>query len=58
MYLILKQFMINSDVAWVAKLDDNDTIFQYNSLSEAEQKLDELNTNDNSGRKYRIVETN
>jgi hypothetical protein len=58
MYIILKQFMIGSDVAWVAKIDENDTIFQYDSEVDAQQKLNELNANETNGRKYRIVETN
>ena len=58
MYLILKQFMIDSDVAWVAKLDEEDTLFEYETQIEAQQKLDELNANETNGRKYRIVETN
>lgn len=58
MYLILKQFMIDSDVAWVAKLNEEDTIYEYETEVEAQQKIDELVANDNSGRKYHIVETN
>lgn len=58
MYLILKQFLIDSDIAWVAKLDEEDSLFEYETEVEAQQKLDELITNENSGRKYRIVETN
>ena len=57
MYLILKQFMIDSDVAWVGKLDEEDTLFEYETQIEAQQKLDELNANETNGRKYRIVET-
>ena len=58
MYIILKQFIIDSDVAWVAKLDENDSVFQYETEVEAQQKLDELRANETSGRKYRMVETN
>jgi hypothetical protein len=54
MYIILKQFIIGSDAAWVAKLDENDTIYQYGTLSEAQTKLEELESTDLSGRKYKI----
>ena len=58
MYIILKQFIIGLDIAWVAKLDDNDPIYQYDLEEDAINKLHELESSDNSGRKYRISETN
>jgi hypothetical protein len=58
MFIILKQFIVGSDVAWVAKLNENDSIFQYETLVEAEEKLNELNNNETNGRKYRISQTN
>lgn len=58
MYLILKQFIIGMNVAWVAKLDENDQIFQYELESDAINKLNELESTDNSGRKYKISKTN
>lgn len=54
MYIILKQFMIGSDAAWVAKLDENDVIYQYETEVEAQVKLNELESTDASGRKYKI----
>jgi hypothetical protein len=56
MYQILKQFSINSTVAWVLKLDDNDQIFEYENEADAQVKLDELNSNETEGRQYRIVD--
>jgi hypothetical protein len=58
MYIILKQFIIGSDAAWVLKLNDDDPIFQYVTIEEAEQKLNELNNNEINGRKYKISQLN
>ena len=56
MYQILKQFLTNSMVAWVLKLDENDQIFEYENEADAQAKLDELNSNETEGRQYRIVD--
>ena len=42
MYIILKQFIIGLDVAWVAKLNEDDELYQYETESEAIDKLNEL----------------
>jgi hypothetical protein len=55
MYQILKQFLTNSMVAWVLKLNENDQIFEYENEADAQAKLDELNSNETEGRQYRIV---
>jgi hypothetical protein len=57
MYIILKQFIIGSDVAWVAKLDDTDPIYSYEIEQDAIDKMNELIANDTSGRKYKVVKT-
>jgi hypothetical protein len=56
MYQILKQFLTNSMVAWVLKLNENDQIFEYENEADAQAKLDELNSNETEGRQYRIVD--
>ena len=56
MYQILKQFSINSTIAWVLKLTENDQIFEYENVADAQAKLDELNSNETEGRQYRIVD--
>lgn len=56
MYQILKQFLTNSMVAWVLKLDENDQILEYENEADAQAKLDELNSNETEGRQYRIVD--
>jgi len=41
---------------WVYKLDDNDSIFSYDTKAEAETKKLELENADSTGRLYQIVE--
>jgi len=41
---------------WVAKLNSEDTVDEFETLEEAEAKKVELETADPSGRVYRIVE--
>ena len=41
---------------WVAKLNTDDTIDEFDTLEEAEAKKTQLETSDPSGRVYRIVE--
>ena len=41
---------------WVAKLNAEDTVDEFNTMEEAEAKKLELETADPSGRVYRIVE--
>ena len=41
---------------WVYKLNDNDSIFSYDTKAEAETKKLELENADSTGRLYQIVE--
>ena len=41
---------------WVYKLDDNDSIFSYDTKAEAETKKLQLENADSTGRLYQIVE--
>jgi hypothetical protein len=54
MYIIEMQFIPNFDVAWVERLSPNDTLIQFETLKEAEEKAKELQDNDTMGRKYRV----
>jgi hypothetical protein len=54
MYIIEMQFIPNFDVAWVERLSPNDTLIQFETLEEAEQKAIELQSKDKTGRKYRV----
>ena len=51
----VKQFVTGSD-AYVAKLEESDTIWEYDEETDAIDKLVELKNADNTGRKYRVIE--
>jgi hypothetical protein len=48
------QYLPGSDQIWVARLNPDDPIYQYDNETEAQAKADELQAGDSSGRKYRI----
>ena len=54
-YRVVKQFITGSD-AYVAKLEDSDTVYEYSIETDAIDKLVELKNADNTGRKYKVVE--
>lgn len=56
MYQIQTQYIIGNNQIWVLQLAPNDPIYQYDDIEQANTKLLELQTNDSSGRQYRIVE--
>ncbi len=56
MYIIEMQFVPSNDVAWVMKLNEQDLIRTYETIEEAESTAEELEQNDNTGRKYRVKE--
>lgn len=48
------QFIPGNDQIWVAKLNSDDLIYEYNSFEEAQAKADELQAADPTGRQYRV----
>ena len=42
--------------AWTAKLNANDTVWEYNSESDANTKMVALDTADSTNRRYKVVE--
>lgn len=55
-YQVQMQFIPGSDQIWVAHLNTNDPIYQYDNEPEAQAKANELDLADESGRKYRVVQ--
>ena len=49
------QFIPGNDQIWVTRLNTSDPIYEFNSEDEATTKADELESQDSSGRKYRVV---
>ena len=54
-FRVVKQFVTGSD-AYVAKLEESDTIWEYDEETDAIDKLVELKNADNTGRKYRVIQ--
>jgi hypothetical protein len=54
-YLIQMQFLPDWDI-WVSQLEPTDPIYEYDNEQEALDKAAELQANDPSGRKYRVIE--
>jgi hypothetical protein len=50
------QFIPGNDMIWVARLNPDDPIYQYDNEAEAQAKADELQANDPTGRKYRVIQ--
>mgnify|MGYP003351015481 CR=1 FL=1 len=54
-YEVQMQFIPKSNSIWVARLNPGDPIYQYDNEVEAQDKATELQNNDETGRKYRVV---
>jgi len=54
-YRVVKQFVTGSN-AYVAKLQESDTIHEYDKEQDAFDKMVELKNADNTGRKYKVIE--
>ena len=54
-YRVVKQFVTGSN-AYVAKLQESDTLYEYDNDQDAFDKMVELKNADNTGRKYKVIE--
>ena len=54
-FRVVKQFVTGSN-AYVAKLQESDTLWEYDEETDAIDKLVELKNADNTGRKYKVIE--
>ena len=54
MYQVQMQYIPGNDQIWVARLNPNDPIYEYDNEAEAQAKADELQANDPTGRQYRV----
>ena len=57
-YTIQQQFIPLNDQIWVTKLNQEDDDFLFDTIEEAEAKVNELEGSDATGRKYRVIELN
>jgi hypothetical protein len=53
-YRIFMQFIPGLDDIWVAQLESDDPIYDFDNLEEAELKKDELQAADPTGRQYKV----
>ena len=56
MWQVQMQYIQGSDQIWVAHLNPNDPIYEYDNEAEAQAKANELQSQDTTGRLYRIVQ--
>ena len=54
-FRVVKQFVTGSN-AYVAQLQESDTLYEYDVEQDAFDKLVELKNADNTGRKYKVIE--
>lgn len=55
-YQVQMQFIPGNDTIWVAHLNPNDPIYEYDNEPEAQAKATELQNADTTGRQYRVVQ--
>ena len=53
-YVIHKQLIPKNNLIWVLKLNESDFIYSYETIEEAEIKLNELINLDTESREYKI----
>ena len=55
-YQIQIQFIPGNDMIWVAKLNPEDSLYEYDNIIDAQTKATELQDADTTGRQYRVAE--
>jgi hypothetical protein len=56
MYQVQMQFIPGNDQIWVARLNPDDPIYEYNNEPDAQVKATELQDADPTGRQYRVIQ--
>ena len=55
-YIVLEQFIPGLDQIWVARLQPEDPIYTFDTLEACEAKAAELESQDETGSKYKAAE--
>lgn len=55
MYQVQMEFIPGNPMIWVAQLNPEDPIYEYDNEPEAQAKADELQAEDPTGRLYRVA---
>jgi len=53
-YQVQMQFIPGNDSIWVARLNPDDPLYEYDNFEEAQAKATELQDADPTGRQYRV----
>ena len=56
MYQVQMQFIPGNDSIWVARLNPDDPLYNYDSEAEAQAKATELQDADPTGRQYHVAD--
>ena len=55
-YQVQMQYLPGNDQIWVAQLTPDDPVYEYDNDPEAQAKAQELQSQDPTGRQYRVVQ--
>ena len=56
MFEVQMEYIPGVNTIWVSRLSENDPIYEYDNLSDAQAKATELQDADETGRQYKVVE--
>jgi hypothetical protein len=56
MWQVQMQFIPGNDQIWVLKLNPNDPIYEYDNEIDAQNQANLLQSQDSTGRQYRIIQ--
>ena len=56
MWQVQMEFIPGNPMIWVAQLEPTDPIYEYDNEPEAQAKANELQSQDPTGRQYRVVQ--
>ena len=55
-YQVQMEFIPGNSMIWVARLNPDDPIYDYDNFAEAQAKATELQDADETGRQYRVAQ--
>lgn len=55
-YQVQMEFIPGNSMIWVARLNPEDPVYEYDNFAEAQAKATELQDADTTGRQYRVAQ--
>lgn len=55
-YQVQMQFIPGNDQIWVARINPDDPVYEYDNYADAQAQATLMQDNDPTGRQYRVVE--